>query len=200
MEESSQDYSPSSSMRWVRSGIGLDHIPDHRSSTNISNNYSKSMSWVRDDAGVGVPDERSSTSSVEGGEIMQDISAGTSPQVRQKIEKASPKTARDVALRMYESMKRHGLREEAGKALFEIEEMEEEDEDENGVTMKKKKSEELLGMDYLLKDGFVSYLRDMARITPPIPQQVNIFLKYIYILFIFFGLVNKFLRVIFISF
>ncbi|KAJ0078484.1 hypothetical protein Patl1_23940 [Pistacia atlantica] len=118
------------------------------------------MSWVRDDAGLGVPDERSS---------VQDISVGTSPQVRQQIEKASPKTARDVALRMYQSMKRHGLREEAAKALFEIEEMEEQ-EDENGVIMKKKKSEELLGMDYLLKDGFVSYLRDMARITPPIPQ------------------------------
>ncbi|OMP09385.1 hypothetical protein COLO4_05497 [Corchorus olitorius] len=27
-------------------------------------------------------------------------------------------------------------------------------------------------MDYLLRDGFVTYLRDVARISPPIPQQV----------------------------
>lgn len=176
MEETSKDYSPSSPMRWVGNGTGLGEV-DERSETNKTTNCA-----------IG---------GVEGGEIMHEVSLGTSPQVREKIEKASPKTARNVALRMYESMKRHGLREEAGKALFEIEEMEEEKDDESGVMMRKKNkeeeknSEELLGMDYLMKDGFVSYLRDMARITPPIPQQVNFFL-YIYESFlavqIFFGI------------
>ena len=72
---------------------------------------------------------------------------------------------------MYKSLKKHGLQVEAGKAVeiesSEIEEIKEEEVD--GID---KKSEELLGMEYMLRDGFVSYLRDMARITPPIPQQV----------------------------
>ena len=75
-------------------------------------------------------------------------------------------------MRLYESMKRRGLREEAREAIKREEqggdggkvEGEEEDDDEE-----KKKREELMGMEFLMKDGFVSYLRDMARITPPIP-------------------------------
>ena len=107
---------------------------------------------------------------------LQNLSGGgeASPEVRCKIENASPETARHVALRMYESMKRHGLTGEASEALRR-------DGGGGGMTEEKmvegegevrKKSEELMGMDYLLKDGFVSYLRDVARITPPIPQQV----------------------------
>ncbi|KAK6911685.1 ABC transporter-like, ATP-binding domain [Dillenia turbinata] len=96
----------------------------------------------------------------------------STPEIKRKLENASPETARYVALRMYESMKRHGLRREASKA-FEREEAEIEEikdgEEGGGV---RKRSEDLLGMEYLLKDGFVSYLRDVARITPPIPQQV----------------------------
>ncbi|WCJ26876.1 ABC transporter G family member 36 [Euphorbia peplus] len=97
---------------------------------------------------------------------MSVFSGGASPEIRYKIENASAETARNVALRMYESMKRHGLREEASKAMG--------DKDSDGMEMLEdgRKTEELLGMEYLLRDGFVSYLRDMAKITPPIPQQV----------------------------
>ncbi|KAF8043114.1 hypothetical protein BT93_A1456 [Corymbia citriodora subsp. variegata] len=100
------------------------------------------------------------------------FSGGSSPDVQRKIESASLETARHVALRMYESLKRHGLRSEARRAFArevegDVEEIKNEvDEDV------RRKSEELLGMEYLLKDGFVSYLRDMTKITPPIPQQV----------------------------
>lgn len=96
------------------------------------------------------------------------FSGGASPKIRYEIEKASPERARSFALRMYESMKKHGLREEAEKAVGR-----EEIKEEGGEGVGRK-SEELLGMEYLLRDGFVSYLRDMAKITPPIPQQVKI--------------------------
>ncbi|GLT57098.1 hypothetical protein SLA2020_300950 [Shorea laevis] len=96
---------------------------------------------------------------------------GSSPEDRARIGNASPETARHVALRMYESMKRHGLGEEAGKVFNdEIEEVKGVGEGEgDGVG---KKSKELLGMEYLLKEGFVNYLHDMAKITPPILRQV----------------------------
>ncbi|KAI8027101.1 ABC transporter G family member 38 [Camellia lanceoleosa] len=101
------------------------------------------------------------------------LAGGSTPEVMRKIESASPEMARHVAMRMYESLKRHGLRDEAGRAFrresdggeIELEEVK-----EGGEV--RKKSEDLLGMEYLLKDGFVSYLRDVAKITPPIPQQV----------------------------
>lgn len=102
-----------------------------------------------------------------------------SPEFRSKIENGSPETTRRVAMRLYERLKRHGFHEEACEAIRR-------EEDGGGRTSKveggggqeevdeeRKKREELMGMEYLLKDGFVSYLRDMARITPPIPQQVR---------------------------
>ncbi len=102
---------------------------------------------------------------------MPEISSGLSPKIQYKIDNASPEAARHVALRMYNSLKRHGLQVEAGKA-FEREGTEIEEMKEDEVDWVRKKSEELLGMEYMLRDGFVSYLRDMAKITPPIPQQV----------------------------
>ncbi|KAF9618325.1 hypothetical protein IFM89_000960 [Coptis chinensis] len=70
---------------------------------------------------------------------------------------------------MYDSLKKHGLRNEVvmtlGGDAIEAEELKEV---ELGGS---KKVEELMGMEYLLKDGFVSYLRDVVRITTPIPQQ-----------------------------
>lgn len=107
---------------------------------------------------------------------MTRVSALSSPEIQSKIENGSPETTRRVAMRLYESMKKRGLREEAREAIKREEhggdrgklEGEEEDDEE------RKKREELMGMEYLLKDGFVSYLRDMARITPPIPQQVTV--------------------------
>ncbi|OMO86213.1 hypothetical protein CCACVL1_09721 [Corchorus capsularis] len=92
------------------------------------------------------------------------ISVGSSPDVRQQIENASPATAKHVALRMYESMKQHGLKQEAGKAFM----FSRDHNDDDEIT----DDQHLVGMDYLLRDGFVTYLRDVARISPPIPQQV----------------------------
>ncbi|XP_058077607.1 ABC transporter G family member 43-like [Magnolia sinica] len=104
---------------------------------------------------------------------MPGISSCSSPEILSKIENASPDTAKRVAVQLYGRLKSHGLREEARDAVLR--------EDRGGEGLKgddeekeeeRKKIEELLGMEYLLKDGFVSYLRDMVRITPPIPQQV----------------------------
>lgn len=108
---------------------------------------------------------------------MAGASTLSSPEIQSKIENGSLETTRRVAIRLYESMKRRGLREEAREAIRREEhggnggkvEGEEEEDDEE-----RKKREELMGMEYLMKDGFVSYLRDMARITPPIPQQVTV--------------------------
>ncbi|KAF9594335.1 hypothetical protein IFM89_030464 [Coptis chinensis] len=103
-------------------------------------------------------------------EKVQGVSSCSSPEVRYKIENSSPETTKYLALRMYGSLKKHGLRNEVVMALggddVEAEELKEV---ELGGS---KKVEELMGMEYLLKDGLVSYLRDVVRITPPIPQQV----------------------------
>lgn len=101
------------------------------------------------------------------------FSGGSSLEIQRKIENASPETARHAALRMYESLKRHGLRSEAGRAFAREAEGDVEEIRNEGDEGVRKKAEELMGMEYLLKNGFVSYLRDMAKITPPIPQQVN---------------------------
>ncbi|KAI6695438.1 hypothetical protein NL676_023148 [Syzygium grande] len=100
------------------------------------------------------------------------FSGGSSLEVQRKIENASPETVRHAALRMYESLKRHGLRSEAGRAFAREAEGDVEEIRNEGDEGVRKKAEELMGMEYLLKNGFVSYLRDMAKITPPIPQQV----------------------------
>ncbi|XP_077240342.1 pleiotropic drug resistance protein 1-like [Tasmannia lanceolata] len=99
---------------------------------------------------------------------MSGVAGSSSAEIQSKIGNASPETTKRVAVRLYESLKKHGLRLEADEAFRrEIREevRVEEDEDRN-------KKKELMGMEFLMKDGFVSYLRDMARITPPIPQQV----------------------------
>ncbi|KAF8401251.1 hypothetical protein HHK36_012183 [Tetracentron sinense] len=124
--------------------------------------------YARSESVVSVPARGTETPTTQG--KMPGFSGCPSPEVQYKIESASPETTKYIALRMYESMKRHGLRDEANKA-FRREEIEIEEVKEGEVEVTKK-SEELMGMEYLLKDGFVSYLRDMARITPPIPQQV----------------------------
>lgn len=98
--------------------------------------------------------------------------SSTTSDIRQRIETASPGTAKVIALEMYERMKKHGLRDEIGKAFLQNRpEYHEYEEDVSNQS--RRKSEELLGMDYLLRDGFVSYLRDVVKITPPIPQQVR---------------------------
>ncbi|CDP15212.1 unnamed protein product [Coffea canephora] len=86
----------------------------------------------------------------------------STPDIRQTIQNASPGTAKSIAFNMYQSLKQHGLRDEIGRAFTRDRSAEEDS----------RRSEELLGMEYILRDGFVSYLRDVAKITPPIPQQV----------------------------
>ncbi|KAL3515901.1 hypothetical protein ACH5RR_022803 [Cinchona calisaya] len=95
----------------------------------------------------------------------------STPDVKQTIQNASPGTAKNMALKMCQSLKRHGLRDEIGKA-FTRDEMENKEIRPDEAEEARRKSEELLGMEYLMRDGFVSYLRDVAKITPPIPQQV----------------------------
>lgn len=94
----------------------------------------------------------------------------STPVIRQTIQNASPGTAKSIALNMYRSLKQHGLRDEIGRAFTrdrsENEEIRSAEEDS-------RRNEELLGMEYVLREGFVSYLRDVAKITPPIPQQVT---------------------------
>ncbi|XAR52732.1 Sulfate-transporting ATPase [Bertholletia excelsa] len=97
------------------------------------------------------------------------FAGGSTPELRKKI----------ATLRMFESLRRHGLGEEAGRAFVtrkeESEGIEEIKEGENGKgNGNRKNGEDLMGMEYLLKDGFVSYLRDVAKITPPIPQQLDL--------------------------
>lgn len=173
------NYSSSSSLTsftwWVNNDddnddIELSGMQSPRPSSVCSNDHSMRSGSVLTISGVTTPTMTSTTRA-----DMPKISGTESPEVQHKLENASPGTARQIALRMYDSMKRHGLRDEASKALSQNDNH---DHDhgiqiltDNGV---RKRSEELMGMDYLLKDGFVSYLRDMARITPPIPQQVSL--------------------------
>ncbi|CAK9181178.1 unnamed protein product [Ilex paraguariensis] len=142
--------------------------------TSIAETYSSRRSSVaeysvRSDSIITLPIQGSETPTTRAN--MAGASGGSTPEVRHKIESASPETARHIAMRMYKSLRRHGLKDEVGQAFTrdepEIEEVKEDD-----ATGMRKKSEELMGMEYLLRDGFVSYLRDVARITPPIPQQV----------------------------
>nr|POE57786.1 hypothetical protein CFP56_14040 [Quercus suber] len=149
---------------WVRDDIELSNMQ----SPGPSSVYSESS--TKSDTVITLPVTGTVTPMTPTiGAKIPEISGGLSPIIQYKIENASPETARHVALRMY--LKRHGLQVEAGKAV-EIESTEIEEIKEEEVDRVEKKSEELLGMEYKLRDGFVSYLRDMARITPPIPQQV----------------------------
>jgi hypothetical protein len=84
-----------------------------------------------------------------------------------------------VALTMHESMKRNGLRKEAGKIICkeenEIKEIKEEGVDQVNY-------EEVLRMDYLLRDGFVGYLAFQNRFKKInffiFLLQINIFLVF----------------------
>lgn len=80
-----------------------------------------------------------------------------------KIGAASPDTAPRVAVWLYESLDRQGHRREADRAFRDATVAPIEGE---GAKL------ELLGMECLLKDGLVSYLKDFTKITPAIPKQV----------------------------
>ena len=81
---------------------------------------------------------------------------------------------RRVALRLYESLGRHGLRREAGRAFRDaVAAADDEDAQADGEGGGAVAGRELTGMACLLKDGFVGYLRELAKITPPVPKQVR---------------------------
>ncbi|KAG2630033.1 hypothetical protein PVAP13_3KG516603 [Panicum virgatum] len=93
-----------------------------------------------------------------------------------RIGAASPGTARRVALRLYESLGRHGLRREADRAFRDAvaagDDGEDAPADGGGGGAAAVAGGELTGMACLLKDGFVGYLRELAKITPPVPKQI----------------------------
>ncbi|CAD6267446.1 unnamed protein product [Miscanthus lutarioriparius] len=101
---------------------------------------------------------------------MPGLSRCASPEARARIGAASPGTARRVAVRLYDSLRRHGLRQEANRAFRDAVVADGDaaaDGGGGGAT-----EPELTGMACLLKDGFVGYLRELAKITPPVPKQV----------------------------
>ncbi|PON69613.1 ABC transporter, G [Parasponia andersonii] len=177
MAENSSSSSLKSFTWWFNDGnydeddIELGGMQSPRPSSVCSNDHSMRSGSMATLSGITTPTMTPTTMR----HVMPKHSGIESPEVRHKLEKASPGTTRQIALRMYDSMKRNGLSDEASKALSQKDEHN--DDHDYGIQVVtddgvRKRREELMGMDYLLKDGFVSYLRDMARITPPIPQQV----------------------------
>jgi hypothetical protein len=105
---------------------------------------------------------------------MPGLSRCASPEARARIGAASPGTARRVAVRLYESLGRHGLRREADRAFRDaVAAADDEDDAPADVGGGGVAGRELTGMACLLKDGFVGYLRELAKITPPVPKQVR---------------------------
>jgi hypothetical protein len=102
------------------------------------------------------PDIQSQTENVAGTATSPVSGTWLSPEIKYQIENASPATARHVALRMYKSLKRHGLQDEAGKAFG-----------REGAEI-----EEAFGREGAMKTNMQKQKHDRARITPPIPQQV----------------------------
>ncbi|CAN6348072.1 unnamed protein product [Urochloa humidicola] len=108
--------------------------------------------------------------------VMVPARGSETPATRARIAAASPGTARRVAVRLYESLGRHGLRREAERAFRDAAA---DDADESADAPAAADGgggggaeQELTGMACLLKDGFVGYLRELAKITPPVPKQV----------------------------
>jgi hypothetical protein len=78
-------------------------------------------------------------------------------------------------VRLYESLGRHGLRREADRAFRDAAADDDGDGDApegGGGAVDAVAEPELTGMACLLKDGFVGYLRELTKITPPVPKQV----------------------------
>lgn len=101
---------------------------------------------------------------------MPGLSRCASPEARARIGAASPGTARRVAVRLYDSLRRHGLRQEADRAFRDAVVADGDAAADGGGGGAAEP--ELTGMACLLKDGFVGYLRELAKITPPVPKQV----------------------------
>jgi hypothetical protein len=77
-------------------------------------------------------------------------------------------------VRLYESLGRHGLHREADRAFRDAAAAEGDGDapEGSGGAVDAVAEPELTGMACLLKDGFVGYLRELAKITPPVPKQV----------------------------
>ena len=105
---------------------------------------------------------------------MPGLSRCASSEALARIGAASPGTARRLAVRLYESLGRHGLRREAGRAFRDaVAAADDEDAQADGEGGGAVAGRELTGMACLLKDGFVGYLRELAKITPPVSKQVR---------------------------
>ncbi|KAL6623571.1 hypothetical protein ACP70R_033450 [Stipagrostis hirtigluma subsp. patula] len=128
-------------------------------------------SWTTDDDVAVVPPARGSETPATRART-PGLSRCASPEARARIGAASPATARRVAVRLYESLGRHGLRHEANQAFRDAADDATAAEERSGGGGGGGGEAELTGMACLLKDGFVSYLREFAKITPPIPKQV----------------------------
>ncbi|KAJ0980557.1 hypothetical protein J5N97_008812 [Dioscorea zingiberensis] len=133
--------------------------------SSASQSFRMSTSSPADESVIMVPARGTETPNTRA--KMPGIVGCTSPEVRLKIGGASPETAKRVAVRLYEGLKKHGLQGEAERAFRSEEKVMEELKE-----VERRKEEQLMGMEYLLRDGFVSFLRDFAKITPPIPKQM----------------------------
>lgn len=145
--------------------------PPVRGRSDTTPSWSSSMTDDADAGGGGavvmVPARGSETPATRA--RMPGLSQCASPEARARIGAASPGTARRVAVRLYESLGRHGLRREADRVFRDAAADVEDTADGGGAVVAER---ELTGMACLLKDGFVGYLRELAKITPPVPKQV----------------------------
>lgn len=97
------------------------------------------------------------------------IQGSSTPEVQKKLEDADPENVHEVAMRLYKTLKLHGLSSQAERAFRHLNQIHAKADNDH---QKERDSEDLVGMEYMLKNGIVSYLRDFARITPPLPRQV----------------------------
>lgn len=102
----------------------------------------------------------------------------TTPYLQRRLARADTEDVQEAALKMYRMLKEHGLAAEAEQALEDTT-----DGKHPGPTRglhtggNEEEGDGLVGMDYILKNGIVSYLRDVAKLTPPLPQQVRDYLN-----------------------
>ncbi|GLJ34605.1 hypothetical protein SUGI_0695940 [Cryptomeria japonica] len=110
---------------------------------------------------------------------MPGILGCSAAEVRLKIDSTSPENLKDLTMKLYKALEKNGLAQEADKAFRHLKNGSKSGSEEQGLEEGLRK-EQLLGMDYLMRDGIINYLCNVSRITPPIPQQVVKFsgLKY----------------------
>ncbi|EFJ33605.1 hypothetical protein SELMODRAFT_406260 [Selaginella moellendorffii] len=86
----------------------------------------------------------------------------TTPEIERRLANAEAGTVQGAALEMYRVLKKNGLAAQAEKAIKRL----------NSGISGAAAEESLLGMEFILKDGIVSFLRELSKLAPPVPQQV----------------------------